>query len=136
MEFKDISLGDKVRFKYSDYPEEDGIVIFLGKHRQAIGVSFSASWGSYLSGHVTHAWGSPIYFLISNIEDYHDKPHEVMEIHNIIAILTDKDTSKPIDSIGCFCSVCEQFSALSEPNQPDNSFKCYSCRVQPLRAYY
>lgn len=36
---------------------------------------------------------------------------------------------------GCFCTVCKQFSAQSAPNQPDNTFKCWICRENPLRAF-
>lgn len=37
---------------------------------------------------------------------------------------------------GCSCSICHNFSPFSEPNQPDNTFKCYSCRSNSLRKFY
>ena len=40
---------------------------------------------------------------------------------------TQKEKSKA-KSEGCKCGWCGEFSPYAEPNQPDNSFKCYGCR--------
>lgn len=36
---------------------------------------------------------------------------------------------------GSSCTSCGQFSYMSIPNQPDKTFKCYSCRSNPIRMY-
>lgn len=37
---------------------------------------------------------------------------------------------------GCYCSVCKEFYNMAVPNQEDGTLKCYSCRQNPMRAYY
>lgn len=37
----------------------------------------------------------------------------------------------PLINIGIICSKCNEFFQFSEPNQPNNSFICYSCRTYP-----
>lgn len=37
---------------------------------------------------------------------------------------------------GCKCKVCKEFYDMAVPNQPDNTLICYSCRQNPMRAYY
>lgn len=37
---------------------------------------------------------------------------------------------------GCGCQVCKEFYNMAVPNQPDGTLVCYSCRQNPMRAYY
>lgn len=37
---------------------------------------------------------------------------------------------------GCFCKVCKEFYNMAVPNQSDNTLLCWSCRQNPMRAYY
>ena len=37
---------------------------------------------------------------------------------------------------GCNCKGCGLHFEWAEPNQPDKTFCCYSCRQNPMRAYY
>lgn len=53
MEFKDFSLGDRVRFKHRDYPEAEGVIIFLDIQSEYIGIAHSEKFGLTLGGHVT-----------------------------------------------------------------------------------
>lgn len=34
---------------------------------------------------------------------------------------------------GCFCARCYEFYDMAEPNQPDGSLLCWSCRQNPYR---
>jgi hypothetical protein len=34
------------------------------------------------------------------------------------------------------CTVCKVHFEWAQPNQSDNTFKCFSCRQNPTRAYY
>lgn len=34
---------------------------------------------------------------------------------------------------GMFCSHCNEFFPMSEPNQPNGTLKCYQCRINPWR---
>lgn len=34
---------------------------------------------------------------------------------------------------GMFCANCEEFFAMAEPNQPDGTLLCFSCRSNPWR---
>lgn len=36
----------------------------------------------------------------------------------------------------CTCKVCRTPIQYAEPNQPDNTFICFSCKTNPMRAYY
>lgn len=39
-------------------------------------------------------------------------------------------------NVGCFCVSCKLHFDFAESNQPNNLFKCYSCKSNPARAYY
>lgn len=135
MEFKDFSLGDRVKFKIDDYPETEGVVVFLDMSNKWIGIAHSENFGSNLGMQVIPQWMPNRYKVISNIKEYHNKPHSTINPSFYTITILGKTVTKAINP-GCFCSVCGQFSPFSEPNQSDNTFKCYSCREQPLRAYY
>lgn len=132
MKFKDFSLGDKVKLKCSIH---EGIVIGLDIHYEQICVHYEEA-SALLGIHVDNNFAPERYTFISNITDYHNKGHTWMEPLMITEIISGKQESKETVNPGCSCSICYQFNSMAEPNQPDNTFKCYSCRNQPLRAYY
>lgn len=137
MEFKDFSLGDRVKFQLTeDHDEVEGIVIMLIPRHKLIGIHHSENNIVRLGEHVKHGWDNN-YELISNIEEFHNKPFISVGLNGLKIRIISNTTIKHISpNEGCTCTVCLQYSPMAEPNQPDNTFKCYSCRESPLRAYY
>lgn len=37
-------------------------------------------------------------------------------------------TSAKVSSVGLYCKLCQDYASHAEPNRPDGSFICYSCR--------
>ncbi len=133
MDIFDIKPGDRVKIDNGS----EGIVIMIQPYRVAIHDSNNMEPYHELGPQVNREWcqGNG-YKFVDNIAEYQGKHHQWYESEYIVAIISNKPAIQATISPGCFCSICSQFSPLSEVNQPDNTFKCYSCRVQPLRAYY
>ncbi len=135
MEFEEISLGDKVTLISQNV--SDCVVIILDIKQKRVCLHHSQPIDGYhpslLSSHVTNKWLPHQMKCIDNIVDYHSKLHTWVDVHEIMA---GGQTIQAKKSNGCSCSCCGQFNNFAEPNQPDNTFKCYICREQPLRAYY
>ncbi len=39
-----------------------------------------------------------------------------------------KELAKPVNKDGCICTKCGEMYPYAEPNQPDGTMICYSCR--------
>lgn len=39
-----------------------------------------------------------------------------------------KELAKPVNKDGCICKKCGEMYPYAEPNQPDGTMICYSCR--------
>ena len=70
--------------------------------------------------------------VIPNIKDFGGKRYTYRYSREITIAI------KPRNKVdGCNCKTCKQYIHMAEPNQPDNqTFICYSCTNNPLRAYY
>lgn len=44
------------------------------------------------------------------------------------AIVTGTAKEKKAHTKGMTCEGCKEFNEYAEPNQPDDTFKCYKCR--------
>lgn len=71
---------------------------------------------------------------VPNLEQYMSRLSWWFHPSHIAVVETSIAAKKTID--GCSCKVCGNFCMMSEPNETDGTFTCYSCRAQPLRRYY
>lgn len=74
-----------------------------------------------------------------NIDEIIDKSPNLSKYHNHRVRWLDKNRVFEIvkgGPDGCSCKVCREFYDMAVPNQPDGTLICYSCRQNPMRAYY
>ena len=64
------------------------------------------------------------YDIVPNMIDYNRQIAYWVDERFIREIITHEGSS---------CAKCKEFSRMSEPNQPDGKFICYSCRDNPWR---
>jgi hypothetical protein len=73
---------------------------------------------------------------IYNLENYaHSMIFITWAIEDREIKLLKVDIRHPIED-GCKCKSCKHFIQYAAPNQPDNTFVCFSCVTNPIRAYY
>lgn len=70
---------------------------------------------------------------LGSVEDCIDKYGCWLLVSKICAIQSSKVDPK---SDGCSCKTCRTFIQYAAPNQPDGTLLCFSCRGNPVRAYY
>lgn len=74
-----------------------------------------------------------IYFDLNNmhqvVDSGDDESWEDESIFDYDLIMHDEGppTKKSYPN-GCFCKVCKELFPFAEPNQPDGTLVCYSCR--------
>jgi len=90
---------------------------------------------SILSTNVIASWRSKGYIdLISNVESYVGKakdyvfPSEIDEIIVQTLPATKMSDSSHPAGMTCCDPHCREYNNWAEPNQPDGTYKCYSCR--------
>jgi len=137
-----IELGKKVRFEY-DNNYYAGIVIIINHALTNCIVSsldpilnnpvFEAC---QLGDHVDKSWCGNHFECVDNISDYHHKWHGWFQMGDL-EVVEPQVFSPRTDTIdGCNCKTCGQFTFMAAANQSDGTFKCYSCRNNPIRTYY
>ncbi len=133
-------LGKTIKFQLNpNGPIIGGIAILFNKMHKFFIVHFEPQDGHInpLRPDIDSDWCNHFNFsYVHNIADYRSKHYRQINLDNILEIVENQPTQSIKKNEGCFCSICQQFNPMSEPNQDDGSFKCYVCRVQPLRAYY
>lgn len=74
-----------------------------------------------------------IFTTLENIKSYYNKFGGWVYIKDICHV---KPAVKNYKNDSCSCQVCKTPHYMAAPNQTDGTFICYSCRENPLRAYY
>ncbi len=133
MKHTDFPLGGRVRFNRRTKDLEGIVIGYMIKTKELM-VSYESDHHneSILGSHVDIHFYTDIYKWVENVEDYHNKPHAIFQPAELTLISAQV---KAQVNTGCNCSVCGIPNPYAEPNQPDSTFKCYSCRSNPLRSY-
>lgn len=74
-----------------------------------------------------------ILIINEGIESYYNKFASWVFIKDICSV---RPGIKIYKNDFCSCKVCKTPHYMSAPNQKDGTFICYSCRDNPMRAYY
>lgn len=70
---------------------------------------------------------------LGKVEDYSGKYGSWVHISRIQSVSSIKVDPQ---NDGCSCKTCKTFIQYAAPNQPDGTLLCFSCRGNPVRAYY
>jgi formylmethanofuran dehydrogenase subunit E len=54
------------------------------------------------------------------------------EVETLKVLPPEKVEPPPVVRKGCECAKCEEFYFFAEPNQPDGTMICWSCRSYPF----
>lgn len=136
-----IKLGSKIKARIRGRDYTCIVIVMKNDFSECIvhSAEFDPNNFYTLGSQVKPGW-RPNVSYIDNIESYHGKrhyawivPENVLEVIDETAYVSSPNKS---EETGCFCSGCQVFNVMAEPNQPDNTFKCYACRSNPMRVYY
>jgi hypothetical protein len=130
-EFSKIKVGDRVKlastaiFRDGHLPtEEEGSPKVVG-----INLTQSKIWvlGDY--GREPYSYECLEFGLSTEDAGAKGFHFNMNEIDHIVASSADRTYSgQNSATVGEHCKICNQWSGLSKPNQPDGSFACYTCR--------
>jgi len=134
---EDINPGDYVKINING--EEHICLVIITQHTNLC-LLFEKHVGTSeaLGSHVTsNLYNLNQFRCVPNIADYHGKQHSWYYSGYVVKTSCPNQlTTINRKCDGCSCSVCGCFVMMAEPNQPNNTFKCYSCRNNSMRAFY
>lgn len=135
-----IKLGSKIKARIGGRDYTCIVIVIKNDFSECIvhSAEFHPHGFYTLGSQVRPGWRTDVSY-IDNIEYYHGRRHYAwLRLENVLEVIDEMayvSPDKPEEK-GCFCAGCKLFSAMSEPNQPDNTFRCYTCRNNPVRVYY